>query len=98
MAPVAALSLWATERRRGPLLHGHYRIPSMFREHLYRAGLLYFSPHLNCSSDPIVTDRHSAQLREFVFVEMASAGDADKAITEPKGYSTPRPYRRTRQK
>ena len=57
----------------------------MFREHLSRAGLIYFSPHLNGSPDPIMTECHSGQPREFAFVEMASAGDADNAITEPNG-------------
>jgi cold-inducible RNA-binding protein len=33
----------------------------------------------------IVTDRYSDQPRGFAFVEMASAGDADKAITELNG-------------
>ena len=33
----------------------------------------------------IVTDRYSGQPRGFAFVEMASAGDADKAITELNG-------------
>ena len=32
-----------------------------------------------------VTDRYSGQPRGFAFVEMASAGDADKAITELNG-------------
>jgi RNA recognition motif-containing protein len=33
----------------------------------------------------IVTDRYSGQPRGSAFVEMASAGDADKAITELNG-------------
>ncbi len=33
----------------------------------------------------IVTDRYSGQPRGFAFVEMASAGDTDKAITELNG-------------
>jgi RNA recognition motif-containing protein len=33
----------------------------------------------------IVTDRYSGQPRGFAFVEMASAGDADQAITELNG-------------
>jgi RNA recognition motif-containing protein len=33
----------------------------------------------------IVTDRYSGQPRGCAFVEMASAGDADKAITELNG-------------
>jgi cold-inducible RNA-binding protein len=33
----------------------------------------------------IVTDRYSGQPRGFAFVEMASAGDAEKAITELNG-------------
>jgi cold-inducible RNA-binding protein len=33
----------------------------------------------------IVTDRYSGQPRGLAFVEMASAGDADKAITELSG-------------
>jgi cold-inducible RNA-binding protein len=33
----------------------------------------------------IVTDRYSGQPRGVAFVEMASAGDADKAITELNG-------------
>ena len=33
----------------------------------------------------IVTDRYSGQPRGFAFVEMTSAGDADKAITELNG-------------
>ena len=33
----------------------------------------------------IVTDRYSGQPRGIAFVEMASAGDADKAITELNG-------------
>ena len=33
----------------------------------------------------IVTDGYSGQPRGFAFVEMASAGDADKAITELNG-------------
>jgi cold-inducible RNA-binding protein len=33
----------------------------------------------------IVTDRYSGQPRGLAFVEMASAGDADKAITEVHG-------------
>jgi cold-inducible RNA-binding protein len=33
----------------------------------------------------IVTDRYSGQPRGFAFVEMASAGAADKAITELNG-------------
>lgn len=33
----------------------------------------------------IVTDRYSGQPRGFAFVEMASARDADKAITELNG-------------
>jgi cold-inducible RNA-binding protein len=33
----------------------------------------------------IVTDRYSSQARGVAFVEMASAGDADKAITELNG-------------
>jgi cold-inducible RNA-binding protein len=33
----------------------------------------------------IVTDAYSGQPRGFAFVEMASAGDADKAITELNG-------------
>jgi cold-inducible RNA-binding protein len=32
-----------------------------------------------------VTDRYSGQPRGIAFVEMASAGDADKAITELNG-------------
>jgi RNA recognition motif-containing protein len=33
----------------------------------------------------IATDRYSGQPRGFAFVEMASAGDADQAITELNG-------------
>jgi cold-inducible RNA-binding protein len=33
----------------------------------------------------IVTDRYSGQPREFAFVEMANAEDADKAIAELNG-------------
>jgi len=33
----------------------------------------------------IVTDRYSGQPRGFAFVEMASEGDADQAITELNG-------------
>ncbi len=37
----------------------------------------------------IVTDRYSGQPRGSAFVEMASAGDADKAITELNGTQLP---------
>jgi RNA recognition motif-containing protein len=40
---------------------------------------------LNRSHDPFVTDRYLGHARGVAFVEMASAGDADKAITELNG-------------
>ena len=39
----------------------------------------------------IVTDRYSGQPRGFAFVEMANAGDADKANQRTEWYATPRP-------
>jgi cold-inducible RNA-binding protein len=44
-----------------------------------------FAPYGPVERVSIVTDRYSGQPRGFAFVEMASAGDADKAITELNG-------------
>jgi cold-inducible RNA-binding protein len=44
-----------------------------------------FAAHGPVDRVSIVTDRYSGQPRGFAFVEMASAGDADKAITELNG-------------
>jgi RNA recognition motif-containing protein len=44
-----------------------------------------FSEHGTCESATVVTDRDTGRSRGFGFVEMSSAGEADKAIAALNG-------------
>ena len=44
-----------------------------------------FAEHGTCESATVVTDRDTGRSRGFGFVEMSSAGEADKAISSLNG-------------